>query len=76
MIINLPVPLEAALTEQARQRGVSPEVLAIDALRVRFLGSEISVEPRDEWERKLFEVAIDCGVSLPNSALSSEALYD
>jgi predicted DNA-binding antitoxin AbrB/MazE fold protein len=33
-------------------------------------------EPADEWERLLRSVATDCGVSLPNSALSREKLYD
>lgn len=29
--------LETALSDQARQRGVAPEALALDALRERFL---------------------------------------
>ena len=32
--------------------------------------------PRDEWERGLLEGGKDCGVSLPDSAVSSEGLYD
>jgi predicted DNA-binding antitoxin AbrB/MazE fold protein len=35
-----------------------------------------ALEPRDEWERGLLSAAKDCGVSLSNSDLSSEALYD
>ncbi|HKI35537.1 MAG TPA: hypothetical protein VKA46_27015 [Gemmataceae bacterium] len=76
MTINLTPPLEAALSEEARRRGVAPEVLALDALRDRFLPKAPLVEPRDEWERKLFGAAIDCGVSVPDSALSSDGLYD
>jgi hypothetical protein len=72
MIIKIDAGLEAALSEQARRRGVAPETLALDVLRQRFL----PVEPRDEWERRLFGAAVDCGVSVPDSALSSEALYD
>jgi hypothetical protein len=34
------------------------------------------VVPQDEWERKLFAAAIDCGVSVSNEALSSEGLYE
>jgi hypothetical protein len=34
------------------------------------------LEPRDEWERGLLEAARNWGVSLPDSALSSEGLYD
>jgi hypothetical protein len=76
MVINLTPQLDAALTEQAQQRGVAPEVLALEALRERFLPKTPPVEPRDDWERKLFQAAIDCGVSVPDSALSSDGLYE
>jgi hypothetical protein len=76
MVIKLTPELEAALGEQARQRGVAPEILALDALRQRFLPNTPAVEPQDDWERRLFGAAIDCGVSVPNSALSSEGLYE
>jgi hypothetical protein len=72
MIINLTPPLEAAISEQAKRRGVDPEKLALDALRDRFL----PIEPKDEWERKLLEAASDCGISLSNEAVSSEGIYD
>lgn len=75
MVIHVPLQLEAALSEQARQRGVAPETLALDTLRERFL-AVAPLQPRDEWERGLLAAARDCGVSLPNSALSSEGLYD
>ena len=76
MVINLTPQLEAALTAQAQRRGLTPEVLALDALRDRFLPDVPPVEPQDEWERKLFGAAIDCGVSVPDSALSSDGLYE
>jgi hypothetical protein len=76
MVINLPPQLEAALSEQARRRGVAPEILALDALRERFLPKVPPVEPRDDWERRLFGAALDCGVSVPDSALSSDGLYE
>jgi hypothetical protein len=76
MVINLTPQLEAALSEQARRRGVAPEILALDALREQFLPKVPPVEPRDDWERKLFGAAIDCGVSVPDSALSSDGLYE
>jgi predicted transcriptional regulator len=75
MVINLSPDLEAALSELARRQGVSPEVLALQVLRERLLAAA-GLKPRDEWERGLLEAARDCGVSLPDSALSSEALYD
>ena len=76
MVLNLTPQLEAALSEQARWRGVPPEVLALDALQERFLPKAPLVEPRDDWERRLFGAAIDCGVSVPDSALSSDELYE
>ena len=76
MVIHLTPQIEAALLEYARRHGVAPEILALDALRARFLPNVAPVEPRDEWERRLFEAAIDCGVSVPDSALSSEGLYE
>ncbi len=76
MVINLTPQLEAALSEQARRRGVTPEMLVLEALQDRFLPSPLPIEPRDDWERKLLGAAIDCGVSLSDSALSSEGLYD
>jgi hypothetical protein len=76
MVITLGPELEAALNEAASHRGVAPEVLALHALRERFLGTTSPLQPQDEWERGLLEAARDCGVSLPDSALSSEGLYD
>jgi len=76
MVLNLTPELEAAISEQARQRGVAAETLALDALRQRFLPKQLPIEPRDDWERGLLEAALDCGVSLSDSALSSEGLYD
>jgi plasmid stability protein len=76
MVLILTQQLEAALREQAQRHGVSPEVLAVDALRERFLPDRSPIEPQDDWERRLFDAAIDCGVSVPNSALSSDGLYE
>jgi hypothetical protein len=36
MVVRLGPELESAVTEEARRRGVAPEVLAVDALRERF----------------------------------------
>jgi predicted DNA-binding antitoxin AbrB/MazE fold protein len=38
--------------------------------------ANIIIEPRDEWERQLLGVARDCGVTLPDSAVSSDGLYE
>jgi hypothetical protein len=37
MIIVLPPDLERALAQEARKRGITPELLALDCLRARFL---------------------------------------
>lgn len=75
MVLTLPPPLESALAEQARRRGVAPETLALDVLRRHLLPIEPPV-PADEWEQRLFGVAINCGNSVPDAALSSDGLYD
>lgn len=33
-------------------------------------------QPQDEWERRLFGLAKDCDVSLSDTALSRETLYE
>ena len=76
MVITLGPDLEAVMSDVARKQGVAPEVLAVDALRERFLAQAVLLQPRDEWERGLLDATRDCGVSLPDSALSSEGLYD
>lgn len=76
MVIKVESELEAALAELARVQGVAPETLALNALRERFLVHAPSIEPRDEWERRLLAVGSDCGVSLSNDAVSSDGLYE
>jgi len=75
VIVTLDPDLEAVLSEQARRQGVAPEALALNVLRERFLATA-PLQPRDEWERGLLAAARQCGVSLSNSALSSDELYD
>jgi hypothetical protein len=76
MVIEVSAELEAALKESACRQGVTPEVLALETLRDRFLASIPAVESRDEWERRLRGVATDCGVKLSDEAVSSEGIYD
>jgi hypothetical protein len=75
MVISLDPELDAVLREVARREGLTPEALALKALRERFLAAA-PPQPRDEWERRLLGLARDCGVSLPDWALSREALYE
>jgi hypothetical protein len=76
LVISLPPEVEAALNELARQQGVAPEALVIDALRGRLGVPTWAIEPRDDWERLILQAGTNCGVSLPHEALSSEGLYE
>jgi predicted transcriptional regulator len=76
MVITLEPDIEAALKDLARKQGVAPEVLALNALRERFVAPALKVQPQDEWGRGLLAAASDCGVSLSNEAVSSEGLYE
>ena len=76
MVVTLGPELEAALKAAASNQGVAPEVLVLNALRERFLRSaDVRLQPRDEWEKGLLDAARNCGVSIPDSALTSESLY-
>lgn len=75
MVITLPPHLESVLAAQARRRGLAPEALALELLLHDLLPVAPPV-PVDEWERRLFDAAIDCGISVPDAALSSDGLYE
>ena len=75
MVITLEPELEAALNQAALRRGGAPELLALDALRQRFLHSAAPAVPHDEWELRLLGMAGECGVSLTDTTLSRQALY-
>ena len=75
MTITLTPELETALIYQARLRRVTPEALAQELLTKGLAAAPLLAEPRDEWERQLRAIAIDCGVSLSNEAVSSEGIY-
>jgi len=57
------------------KQNVAPESMAVEVLRRQLLPTTPPT-PADEWERKLFEAAVDCGVSVPDAALSSDGLYE
>lgn len=73
--IDVPADLITPLTDEAARRGTTPQAVAEDVLRRRLLPPPLPV-PIDEWERRLFGAAIDCGVSVSDEALSSEGLYE
>ncbi len=74
MVIRIGQELETVLTEHARRQGVSAENLALATLQDRFLPS-LEDDSRDDWERKLRRLRVDCGVSLSDAAVSSEGIY-
>lgn len=76
MVIHLTPELEAAVNAMASQQGVTPDVMAMNALRERFLVPRPTVQARDDWERRLLGLATHCGVSLPDSSLRREVLYE
>lgn len=52
-----------------------------DKARVRLTveaqsGTGEVIQAQDEWELAVLGIAKDCGVSLPDSALGSEGLYE
>ena len=75
MTVTVPPSLESAFVEQARRKGVDPDSLAAEIF-LRHLRRTSTPVPQDEWERGLLAAAIDCGISLPNSALGSEGIYE
>ena len=76
MDLTLSPELAAALYAAARRQGVPPDELALHVLRERFLDVTPMLQAQDEWENGLLSAARECGVSLSNSALSSDGLYD
>jgi len=76
MILNIDSELEAVLKEIAERQGVPPEVVALNALRDRLLIANAPSKPEDEWESLLSDVPEECGVSLSDSALTSEGIYE
>jgi hypothetical protein len=76
LVITLPAELEHALNALAREKGVNPEDLVIDVLRDRLGTPSRTIAPRDDWERLILQAGANCGVSLPDEALSSEGLYE
>lgn len=76
MVIEPSPELESVLNQRAQQSGIAPEALVVDALTQLFLARPLPTQPRDEWERSLLAAARHCGLSLPDSAFSSDSLYD
>ena len=76
MVITLEPELEAALNEAVLARGLLRSgwhSMRCDSVTLR---PDLPVVPRDEWKRQSTRSARECGVSLPDSSVSREALYE
>ena len=76
MIIEINGELEAAIAAAAMNAGTTTEELALRCLNSAFSKPTEHYMPRDEWERQMFSIISDCGISLPDSVLSSDGYYD
>lgn len=83
MTLHLPSDLESVIQLQAAELGITPQSFVERKLREVLTPMESekapgspTIEPRDDWERRLRAIARDCGVALSNEELSSEGLYD
>ena len=76
MQITLGPDLERALTRLAGLQGMASEDLALKVLRERFLPKTWQRVPHEELMRRSRAMGKDRGVSLPNSALGRDEMYD
>ena len=78
MIIQLTPDIEQALAEEARKLGMTPEQLALDSLRERFVGREALPSPAKEPETLAHFLRghigiLHSGEHVPGGARMSEA---
>jgi|GEM_PF-2623932 len=75
MVIELDSQLLNALNEAAIKRGTTPEKLASFLLR---LALEQPTPPMDHksWVKVLRSIPVECGLSLPDEAITSESMYE
>jgi hypothetical protein len=76
MAIALTLELEAVVVQQAQRLQTTPEELVLTTLRSHL--PELvrrSLQTADDKIAFLRGIAVDCGVSLFNEAVSSEGLY-
>lgn len=76
MTVQLDSGLEARIRAEAERLGIHPHGLALQALYERFPNPIPTAAEVEARMARLRALAQDCGVSLPNEALTSEALYD
>jgi len=78
MTITLTPDIERMLMQEAEKTGTTPEALALVKLRAPAPVDYRAAlpPPRDDWERDLRSIAVDCGVSLTDEQVSRDSLYD
>ena len=78
MTITLTPEIEQLLTQEAEQKGTTPEALALTKLRppTPIDYRDTMPPPRNDWERLLRSAGSPCGVSLTDDQVSRESLYD
>jgi len=76
MTITIDDGLAALIEKEAKRTGEHPHGLAIKALLERFPAPVPSPEEVDAMMARLRSLAIPAGVSLPNEALTREAIYE
>jgi hypothetical protein len=72
----------------SQTQGIAPKASAVNGVQAGLSAQAVAsglaagslqpppFEPQDEWERRLLQMASNCGVSLSNTAVSSEGIYD
>lgn len=73
MKLTLTPDIEHALTEYARRQGTTPEILALDALRERFVNSVNTEVPAEEQENLADFLADHLGVLSSSEYVSGGA---
>jgi hypothetical protein len=81
MTVQLTPDLEAAVTDEARRSGTTPELVVQRAIQDHLRGRVSPPKPdsaaaAQEKMKRILAVARDFGVSHSNEALSSQGLYD
>jgi hypothetical protein len=75
MIIHVSKGVAGALSARASEQNVTPKELVHRILSEHLAQrAPFDLTPRDEWERLLMGIGLDCGVSLTD--VSRETIYE
>ena len=76
MNIALDPKLESAIVAEAKRQGIDPEAVVVNLLQNNLMERRQPPEARDDWERLVLGLGIDCGTIPSDKDLSSEGLYE